>query len=86
MYWESYTHRNGSLRVLLTFQYLISLIHTGSATATTWLKARIPIFDDQTSPEAGQCASTLSVVEKYLVVNYFQDIVYAFDPIICEDG
>eukprot|EP01034_Spumella_vulgaris_P023991 gene23991-30278_t len=58
----------------------------GSAAATTWLKARIPIFDSETSPEAAQCTTRLSAVEKWTVVTAFQDIVYTFDPIICEDG
>jgi hypothetical protein len=51
----------------------------------SWICARFPIIDEETSPGAASCVA-LSPLEKYLISDSFRDIFHFFQPYIRDDG
>ena len=66
-------------------------LSTSSAVASTgrgvfsWICAKFPIIDEETSPGAASCVA-LSPLEKYLISDSFRDIFHFFQPYIRDDG
>jgi len=57
----------------------------GSTASSAWLRLRMNIFDAESSPDSANTAA-LSPQEKFAALNYLEDVVTFFDPVINEDG
>jgi hypothetical protein len=57
----------------------------GSSASYSWLRARLSIFDADTSEDCA-LACALSAHAKFCARGYFEDLLTFFDPVVNEDG
>ena len=55
------------------------------ASTGPWLTPRFPVFDAESAPDCAQCAA-MTELEKFILMDYYRDILYFFDPYLLEDG
>ena len=59
---------------------------TTSTTPITWLEPCFSVFDPNSSEDASIICTTLNRIEKTVIIDYYRDIIYFFDPVIRYDG